>query len=36
MTVAGTMQAGEFVLQYTAVYCDKHSALFQSLFRHYS
>ena len=36
MTGAGTMQAGEFILQYTAVYCDRHSALFQSLFGHCS
>ena len=36
MTGARTMQAGEFVLQYTTVYYDRHSALFQSLFRHCS
>ena len=30
MTGARTMQTGEFVLQYTAVYDDRHNVLFLS------
>ena len=34
--VTGEEARQRIVLQYTAVYCDRHSALFQSLFGHCS